>query len=54
VVDWTTNISKTADIERSIFIMLTTKYFKQIKLDIRKQLVGPLLQLAKKHFATRE
>ncbi|MGJ9458524.1 type I restriction endonuclease subunit R [Oceanobacillus sp. CF4.6] len=54
VVDWTTNSSKTADIERSIFMMLTTKYFKQIKMDVRKQLVGPLLQLAKKHFATRE
>lgn len=54
VVDWTTNPSKTADIERSIFMMLTTKYFKKIKLEVRKQLVGPLLQLAKKHFATRE
>lgn len=54
VIDWTTNPSKTADIERSIFMMLTTKYFKQIKLEVRKQLVGPLLQLAKKHFATRE
>jgi type I restriction enzyme R subunit len=54
VIDWTTNLTKTADIERSIFMMLTTKYFKQIKMEVRKQLVGPLLQLAKKHFTTRE
>ncbi|WP_207789034.1 type I restriction enzyme endonuclease domain-containing protein [Neobacillus terrae] len=54
VIDWTTNPTKTADIERSIFMMLTSKYFKQIKMDVRKQLITPLLHLAKKHFATRD
>lgn len=51
VVDWAINSSKTADIERAIFLTLTKKYFKQIKMDTRKQMVQPLLNLAKKHFA---
>ncbi|MGS0745240.1 type I restriction endonuclease subunit R [Syntrophomonas erecta subsp. sporosyntropha] len=51
VIDWTTNPTKTQDIERAIFLMLSKKYFKQIKLDKRKQLVQPLLQLARKHYA---
>lgn len=48
--DWTTNQSKTNDIERAIFMMLNKNYFKKIKLSIRKQMVIPLLNLAKKHF----
>ncbi|KUO48848.1 MAG: restriction endonuclease subunit R [Desulfitibacter sp. BRH_c19] len=52
VIDWTTNTTKTADIERAIYLMLTTKYFKQIKMDIRKRMVQPLLQLAKKHYSS--
>jgi len=51
VVDWTTNNTKTADVERAIYMLLNTKYFKQIKMDTRKELVQPLLTLAKKHFA---
>lgn len=51
VIDWTTNATKTADIERAIYLMLTKKYFKKIALEVRKQLVQPLLQLAKKHYA---
>ncbi|NLX88473.1 MAG: type I restriction endonuclease subunit R [Syntrophomonadaceae bacterium] len=51
VIDWTTNPTKTQDIERAILLMLTKKYFKQINLGKRKQLVQPLLQLAKKHYA---
>lgn len=33
--------------------MLTKKYFKKITLEVRKQLVQPLLQLAKKHYAQK-
>lgn len=51
VIDWTTNPSKTQAIERAILMMLSKKYFKQIKLEKRKQLVQPLLQLARKHYA---
>lgn len=51
VVDWTTNITKTSDIERAIYMLLNTRYFKKIKIGIRKQLVQPLLMLAKKHYA---
>ncbi|RKD34171.1 type I restriction endonuclease subunit R [Thermohalobacter berrensis] len=51
VIDWTTNPSKTSDIEREIYLTLTKKYFKKLKLEIRKQLVQPLLNLAKKHYA---
>lgn len=54
VVDWTTNITKTADIERAIYMLLNTKYFKMIKMGIRKQLVQPLLMLAKKHYAVMD
>ena len=50
-VDWVTNNSKTSDVERAIFMTLNKKYFKQIKLDARKQMVQPLLNLAKKHFS---
>ena len=51
VIDWTINPTKTQDIERAILLMLTKKYFQQIKLEKRKQLVQPLLQLARKHYA---
>lgn len=51
MIDWTTNPTKTSDIERAIYMMLTKKYFKKIALEVRKQLVQPLLQLAKKHYA---
>lgn len=54
VIDWTTNPTKTQDIEQAIYLMLTTKYFKQIAYDVRKQLIKPLLQLAKKHYATKD
>ena len=50
-VDWVTNNSKTSDVEREIFMVLNTKYFKKIKFDVRKQMVQPLLSLAKKHFS---
>lgn len=49
-IDWANNQSKTSDIERAIFMMLNKNYFKQIKLVIRKNMVNPLLNLAKKHF----
>jgi type I restriction enzyme R subunit len=52
--DWTTNQSKTNDIERAIFMMLNKNYFKQIKLTTRKNMVNPLLNLAKKHFSKLE
>lgn len=51
MIDWTINPTKTSDIERAIYMMLTTKYFKKIKMVVRKQLVQPLLQLAKKHYS---
>ncbi|MCF8010939.1 MAG: type I restriction endonuclease subunit R [Clostridiales bacterium] len=51
VIDWTTNPTKTADIERAIYMMLTKNYFKQLNIETRKKMVQPLLQLAKKHFA---
>lgn len=50
VVDWVNNQTKTADIERAIFMLLNKSYFKQIKLDVRRNMVSPLLNLAKKHF----
>ncbi|HBM74009.1 MAG TPA: type I restriction endonuclease subunit R, partial [Clostridiaceae bacterium] len=53
-VDWAANPTKTADIARSIFMMLNLKYFKQINLEKRKQLVQPLLQLAKRHYSKIE
>ena len=51
VIDWATNTTKTATVEQAIYMLLTTKYFRQIKLEVRKKLVQPLLQLAKKHYA---
>ncbi|MDS0526192.1 type I restriction endonuclease subunit R [Clostridium sp. SHJSY1] len=54
VIDWTTNLSKTGDIERALFLTLTRKYFKQIEINTRKQMIQPLLNLAKKHFAIIE
>ncbi|MGV3266482.1 hypothetical protein [Cytobacillus pseudoceanisediminis] len=51
MIDLTTNPTKTADIERAIYMMLTKKHYKKISLEGRKQLVQPLLQLAKKHYA---
>ena len=51
VVDWTNNQTKTADIERAIFMLLNKKYFKEIALNSRKSMVQPLLNLAKTHFA---
>lgn len=51
VVDWTNNQTKTSDIERAIFMLLNKKYFKQIPLKSRKNMVQPLLNLAKTHFA---
>jgi type I restriction enzyme R subunit len=53
-IDWAVNATKTADIERSMFMMLNIKYFKQIDLEKRKQLVQPLLQLAKRHYSKIE
>lgn len=50
-VDWINNGTKTSDVERAIFMMLNKNYFKQIKLNVRKKMVQPLLNLAKKHFA---
>lgn len=54
VIDWANNQSKTGDIERAIFMMINKKYFKQIKLNVRRNMVSPLLNLAKKHFAVLE
>lgn len=51
MIDLTTNPTKTSDIERAIYMMLTEKHYKKISLEGRKQLVQPLLQLAKKHYA---
>lgn len=54
MIDWVNNQAKTSEIERQIFMLLNTKYFKKIKMADRKKLVQPLLQLAKKHFANLE
>ncbi|MBM7614806.1 type I restriction endonuclease subunit R [Alkaliphilus hydrothermalis] len=54
VVDWVNNQTKTSDIERAIFMMLIKNYHKQIKLNIRKSMVNPLLNLAKRHFSILE
>lgn len=51
VIDWTVNPSKTSDVERAIYLRLTTGYFKQLDLGMRKKMVQPLLLLAKKHYA---
>lgn len=53
-IDWIKNQSKTGDIERAIFMMLNKNYFKHIKLNVRKSMVQPLLNLAKKHFSKLE
>lgn len=53
-VDWVNNPTKTSDIERAIFMLLNKTYFKQIKLNIRRNMVQPLLNLAKKHFSVLE
>ena len=47
MIDWVNNQAKTSEIERQIFMLLNTKYFKKIKMADRKKLVQPLLQLAK-------
>lgn len=49
--DWINNSSKSGDIERAIFMMLNKNYFRQIKLNVRKNMTIPLLNLAKKHFS---
>lgn len=54
VIDWTINPSKSSDIERAIYLKLTTQYFKQLNLSQRKKLVQPLLQLAKKHYSVMD
>lgn len=54
MIDWVNNPAKSSEIERQIFMLLNTKYFRQIKMEDRKQLLQPLLQLAKKHFAVLE
>ncbi len=54
MIDWINNPSKTNDIERAIFMMLNKNYFKEIKLAIRRNMVNPLLNLAKKHFSKLE
>ena len=51
IIDWIQSPTKTSSIETAIFRTLNTKYFKDIKLDVRKQMVGPLLDLAKRHFS---
>lgn len=51
VVDWTNNQTKTADIERAIFMLLNKNYFKQIQLKSRKSMTQSLLNLAKKHYS---
>ncbi|OAA87802.1 type I restriction endonuclease subunit R [Clostridium ljungdahlii] len=51
VVDWTNNQTKTSDIERAIFMLLNKKYFKQIPLKSRRNMIQPLLNLAKKHYS---
>jgi len=51
IMEWVDNPAKTDAIQHAIYMLLNRRYFKQIKLDVRKKLVQPLLQLAKKHFA---
>lgn len=51
VIDWTNNITKTQDIERSIKMMLIKKYFSTFKMNGINKLVPLLLTLAKKHYS---
>lgn len=51
VIDWTTNQTKTQDIECAIKNMLIKNYFKTFKMDGINKLVPPILALAKKHYA---
>ncbi|QGU00342.1 Type I restriction-modification system, restriction subunit R [Candidatus Syntrophocurvum alkaliphilum] len=52
VIDWTINPTKSNQIERAIYMKLNIKYHSKLSIEDRKSLVQPLLNLAKKHFAT--
>jgi type I restriction enzyme R subunit len=49
-IDWVTNPTKTADIERALLQMLTSKYHRLLPYAERKNLVAELMALAKKHY----
>jgi len=50
VIDWTTNISKTQDIEREIELFLISNYFNILRKDGIEKLVPKLINLAKVHY----
>ena len=50
VIDWTTNITKTQNIERTVKNMLIGSYFKIFKKDGIDKLVPQLINLAKIHY----
>ena len=51
VIDWTTNITKTQNIERTVKNMLIGSYFKLFKIGGINKLVPQLINLAKIHYA---
>ena len=52
VIDWTTNITKAQNIERTVKNMLISNYFKIFKMDGINKLVPQIINLAKIHYAT--
>ncbi len=51
VIDWTTNITKTQNIERTLKNMLIASYFKIFKMDGINKLVPQIINLAKIHYS---
>jgi len=52
VIDWTTNITKTQNLEREIKNFLISNYYKSFKMEGINKLVPKILNLAKIHYAT--
>jgi type I restriction enzyme, R subunit len=52
VIDWTTNITKTQNIERSIKNMLISGYYNKFKMEGINRLVPQVVNIAKVHYAT--
>jgi len=52
VVDWTTNITKTQSIERSIKNMLISNYYSKFKIKGINRLTYQIINLAKTHYSS--
>lgn len=51
LIGWVNNQSKMDEMEKAIYQMLVKKYIKKVGFDKIKQMIYPLLQLAKRHYA---